>query len=205
MNRIGAALTLLVLSLAPGLAQAASAAQTEDAGGAEAQIVGRYLLQAPDGRVVTDSDFPGRLQLITFGYTFCPDVCPTTLATITQVLQLLGDKADRIQAIFITVDPERDTLSVLHRYTGFFDPRILGLTGSPELVRAAANHFQVTYKKFLEPGKPADQYSVDHTAGMFVLGPDGGYITRFAYTTPAEQIATRLQELIAQLPQRGAP
>lgn len=200
MIRLAAALAGIFLSLAAGFASAAPDDQARDGAGAESEIIGRYLLQAPDGRVVTDGDFPGRLQLITFGYTFCPDVCPTTLATITQVLTLLGDKADRVQPIFISVDPERDTPAVLGRYTAFFDPRILGLTGSPELVRAAANHFQVTYRKFLEPGQPTDRYSVDHTAGMFVLSPDGGYVARFGYTTPAAQIAAHLQTLIAQLP-----
>ncbi|HTY03445.1 MAG TPA: SCO family protein [Rhodocyclaceae bacterium] len=163
-------------------------------------VAPRYLLQAPGGQVVTDSDFPGRFQLITFGYTFCPDVCPTTLAAMTMALKELGEQARFVQPIFITVDPERDTLPVLGRYTEFFDSRILGLTGSADLVHAAADHFHVTYRKFLEPGKPADRYAVDHTAGMFVLGPDGGYVTRFAYSTPPGEVAARLRKLIADLP-----
>ena len=194
-----AAAWLLIAAAAPALAAPA----TEEA--AKEGMVARYLLQAPDGRILTNTDFPGRLQLITFGYTYCPDVCPTTLASVSQVLKLLGDQAGRVQALFITVDPERDTLAVLRRYTEFFDPRILGLTGSPELVRAAADHFQVSYSKHLEPGQPADRYAVDHTAGLFVLGPDGEYLARFAYTAPPEQVAGRLRALIADLPRSGKP
>jgi protein SCO1/2 len=157
----------------------------------------RYLLQGPNGRAVTNGDFPGRFQLITFGYTWCPDICPTTLATMSQVMAQLGDLAPQVQPLFISVDPERDTVPVLRRYTEYFDARIIGLTGSPELVRAAADRFRVRYEKHLEPGSAPDRYSVDHTAGMFLLGPDGRYITKFAHALPAADVTARLRTLIA--------
>jgi protein SCO1/2 len=150
----------------------------------------RYLLQDPNGRSVTSEDFRGRFQLISFGYTYCPDVCPTTLVEMAAILKQLGDQASRLQPIFITVDPERDTAKVLKTYTEFFDPRILGLTGSPALVRRAADNFRIRYAKVREPG--AENYAVDHSAGMILLGPDGAFIKKFAFATPVDEITAQL-------------
>lgn len=102
------------------------------------EINSRYLLVGPDGQAVTNEDFRGHFQLIAFGYTYCPDICPTTLVEMAGVLGLLGEKAGQLQPIFISLDPDRDTVQVLKTYTAFFDPRIIGLTGSPELVKRAA-------------------------------------------------------------------
>jgi protein SCO1/2 len=183
-------ISIMLMLAIPGIACAESDA---DPG----ELVARYLLQGPNGRVVTTADFPGRFQLITFGYTGCPDICPTTLATMSLVMNLLGDKAVRVQPIFISVDPERDTVPVVREYTRYFDERIIGLTGPAELVRAAADRFRVRYEKYLAPGAAPDRYSVDHTAGMFLLGPDTGYITRFAHADSAADIATRLKAIMA--------
>lgn len=190
---------LLGAVLALALAAPAAAADEEDVAG----INPRYLLMAPSGRAVSDGDFAGRFQLISFGYTFCPDVCPTTLAVMTQVLNLLGADAARVQPLFISIDPERDTAEVMRRYTEYFDPRILGLTGSPELVRRAADNYKVTYKKYFEPGVPADRYSVDHSTGMYLLGPDGGFIRKFAHALTAPEIAAKLREYLAATPEGG--
>lgn len=167
-----------------------------------ADLPARYLLMDANGRAVSNEDFPGRLQLISFGYTFCPDVCPTTLAEMAAVLGALGPDAERLQAIFISVDPERDTASMLRSYVSFFDPRIIGLSGSPALVRRAADHFGVRYEQVREPGAPADQYAVDHSVGMFLLAADGRYLRRFAYATPAPEIAARIREIMGASPQR---
>jgi protein SCO1/2 len=94
------------------------------------------------------------------------------------------------------VDPERDTPEQLQVYTAFFDPRILGLTASPELVRAAADRFRVRYEKVSEPGAAPDRYSVDHSAGMYLLGPDGGFLHKFAYQTPTADVAERIREFM---------
>ena len=119
-----------------------------------------------------------------FGFTFCPDVCPTTLIDISDWLEALGPDADRLNVVLISVDPERDTGKVLKTYTEFFDPRILGLTGSPALVRHAADNFRMRYAKVREPG--SDNYAMDHSAGMILLGPDGQFIRKFAFATPVE-------------------
>lgn len=161
----------------------------------DAGITPRYLLKGPDGQAVMDSDFKGRFQLIAFGYTFCPDICPTTLVEMAHVLKLLGDEAKKIQPIFVSVDPERDTPEQLKAYTGFFDPRILGLTGSPEVVRRIADFFKVRYEKVLVPG--ASHYSVDHSAGMYLLGPDGRFITKLAFGTPVPELVEKLRPLLA--------
>jgi len=161
-------------------------------------VAPRYLLQDPNGRAVTNEDFSGRFQLITFGYTSCPDVCPTTLLDMKDVLQRLGDNAARVQAIFITVDPERDSAQVLYEYTTAFDSRILGLRGSADLTRRAAAEFKIRYEKVSDPAAPPGSYTVDHSAGMILLGPDGRAVIRFAYATPAAHIAEQIQTLIAQ-------
>ena len=161
-------------------------------------IVPRYLLQDPNGRAVTNEDFLGRFQLITFGYTSCPDVCPTTLLEMKDVLKSLGDKAAQLQPIFITVDPERDSAQVLREYTSAFDPRILGLRGSEALTRRASVEFKVRYEKVRDPSAPTGSYTVDHSAGMILLGPDGRAILRFAYATPAKQMADRIEALMQE-------
>lgn len=167
----------------------------------EAAFNPRYLLRDMNGRAVMDSDFHGRFQLITFGYTYCPDICPTTLVDMAEVLKQLGEQAQHLQALFVSVDPERDTPEVLKKYTDFFDPRILGASGSPELVRRAADNFKVRYEKV--PGSPGAPYSVDHSAGMVLLGPDGGFIARFAYAAPATDIVQRIRTAMAALPPRA--
>ncbi|MBL8489406.1 MAG: SCO family protein [Rhodocyclaceae bacterium] len=163
-------------------------------------INSRYLLQAHYGKAVTDQDFPGQFQLIAFGYTFCPDVCPTTLVEVAKVMDLLGERSARVQPLFITVDPERDTLRVLRTYVEFFHPRILGLRGSPELTRRVADHYRVRYEKVQEPGAAPEHYAVDHTAGLYLLGPDGAFVTKFAYGTAPKDIADRLSALIEANP-----
>jgi protein SCO1 len=153
----------------------------------------RYLLQASNGRTLTDGDFPRHFQLIAFGYTFCPDICPTTLQEMTEVLKQLGEHAERIQPLFISVDPERDTLTQLGNYVAFFDPRILGATGSPALVKRAAENFKVRYEKVSEPGADPKNYAVDHSAGMYLLAPGGQFIARFAYATPVAELVERIK------------
>lgn len=164
----------------------------------EVGINPRYLLQAASGRAVMDGDFKDRFQLITFGYTFCPDICPTTLLDMAAVLKQLGDDAAKVQALFISVDPERDSLAQLRTYTEFFDARIMGATGSPELVRRAADNFKVRYEKVIDPKANPAHYAVDHSAGMFLLSPGGQFLTKFAYGKPVDEIVTRLREEIAR-------
>lgn len=188
-----AALALILIGVPPAWAEEPSA---QADGETEAGIVPRYLLMDNRGKAVTDQDFPGRFQLITFGYTFCPDICPTTLAEMALIMNKLGKQSEKLQPLFVTVDPERDKPDVLRRYTAFFHPRIIGLSGSPELVRRVADHFRVRYEKHWEPGAAKDKYSVDHSAGMYLLGPDGRFLAKFAYATPPTEVAERIQRFM---------
>ena len=202
--------SLLATGPAIGAPPPVSAAGSHDREASPDGIVGRYLLMDANGRAVTNEDFRGRFQLIAFGYTFCPDVCPTTLAEMAAILDTLGAAAARVQPLFVTVDPERDTAAVLRTYTEFFHPRILGLTGSPALVKRAAENFKVRYEKVREPGAPTNQYAVDHSAGLYLLGPDGVFLRKFAYATPPSEIAAQIAEILAgsdarPVPQRARP
>lgn len=185
---------LTLLCVGPAFAQATHSLELLNQ--ANAEIIPRYLLQAPNGRSISNEDFRGRFQLISFGYTYCPDICPTTLVEMAEILKQLGDKAARIQPIFISIDPERDTGKILKTYTEFFDPRILGLTASPALVRRAADNFKIRYAKVREPGTDPDRYAVDHSAGMILLGPDGAFIKKFAFATPAVEISAQIEAFI---------
>lgn len=189
-------LLLGVLLGPPALAQASHSLELLKAD--SPRINPRYLLQDPNGRTVTSEDFRGRYQLIAFGYTYCPDVCPTTLVEMAAILAQLGDQAKRLQALFISVDPERDTGAVLKTYTEFFDPRILGLNGPVALVRRTADNFRVRYAKVSEPGAPPDRYAVDHSAGMILLGPDGQFIKKFAFAMPVDEISRDIAQLMTQ-------
>lgn len=200
MNRPAPIFFLAALLFFTGSTALAAGQATRNDSGDEAPattINGRYLLvDVTKGQTVSNQDFRGRYQLITFGYTYCPDICPTTLANMAEVLKLLGEDAARVQPLFVTVDPERDTAAILHRYTTFFDERIHGLTGSPELIRRTADNFNVRYEKVANPSDPPDRYAVDHTAGMYLLGPDAGFITKFGYSMPAREIADRIRAQI---------
>lgn len=187
-------LLLALLCASPAFAQASHSLELLN--DANQEINPRYLLQDPNGRSVTSEDFRGRFQLIAFGYTYCPDICPTTLVEMAEILKQLGEDASRVQPIFISVDPERDTGKILKTYTEFFDPRILGLTASPALVRRAADNFKIRYAKVREPGTPPDRYAVDHSAGMILLGPDGAVVKKFAFAMPVTNITEQLRNFI---------
>lgn len=162
--------------------------------GESRDIVPRYLLQDVNGRATTPEDHRGYFQLLAFGYTFCPDICPTTLTEMAAVLKDLGPQARRLRPLFISLDPERDTFEVLRNYTAFFDPRIIGMTGSPALVSHAASNFKVRYQKVPKEG---GNYAVDHSAGMYLLGPDGSFAKKFGYGTPPAEIAAEIRQLMA--------
>lgn len=175
-----------------------SAHQLADPAAAPEGINPRYLLQATSGRAIMDGDFPHRFQLISFGYTFCPDICPTTLLEMAALLKQLGDNAAHVQPIFISVDPERDTQAHLHQYLAFFDPRIIGVTGKPEFVKRAAESFKVRYEKVVEPGASTQNYAIDHSAGMYLLAPGGRFIAKFTYGMPLNEILDRLNAEVKQ-------
>lgn len=193
LPRVGIAVALLFCQIASAFAQVAGGSGHRLEQEEPVSLLPRYLLMNPQGRAVTNEDFRGRFQLVTFGFVSCPDVCPTTLLEFKHILEILGDEAGRLQPVFVTVDPERDTREILHAYTGAFDSRILGLTGSPELLRRAADSFRVQYEKVREPGAQSNVYTMNHTAGMILLDTHGRYLARFPYAMPAREIAQRIR------------
>jgi protein SCO1 len=158
----------------------------------QAAIGGPYRLINQDGKPVSDRDFRGRYQLIYFGYTFCPDVCPTTLALIAAALEKMGPDAMRIAPIFITVDPDRDTPSVLKKYLAAFDPRFIGLTGGQDELSKVEKEYKVYAQK--EPLK-GGTYAVDHSSVIYLMGPEGKLVTFYNEVLTPEQLA---KDLIAK-------
>lgn len=148
-----------------------------------------FRLTDATGRDVSNSDFAGRFQLVFFGFTNCPDICPTTLAEVADVMDALGPDAARVQPLFISVDPERDAGAGLADYTAAFHPAILGLTGNAEATRATAASFKVAYQK--EP--EGSTYSMGHSAALYLIGPDGEWLRLFDYGTPAADITADLK------------
>jgi protein SCO1/2 len=151
------------------------------------------LIDAGSGRAVTDRDFLGKWLMIYFGYTHCPDACPVTLANMAGAIQELGPLAAQIQPIFISVDPERDTSPVLADYVSAFDKRIIGLSGGPDAIAAAAKTFRVTYKK----RSTGDDYTIDHTAIVYVMDPDGRYATSILPSADSSDMAKQLRKLLS--------
>jgi protein SCO1/2 len=156
-----------------------------------ALIGGPFSLVGADGKPVTDRDFRGRYMLIFFGFTHCPDICPAELQVIAQALEQLGDKAKNVVPIFITLDPERDTPEAMANYVKSFGPNFVGLTGSPEAIAAAAKAYRVAYSK-VENKESAGDYSVDHSALVYLMDPEGRYVTHFSYGLSADQMAEKL-------------
>jgi protein SCO1/2 len=157
---------------------------------------GRELsLPDVDGRTRTLADFAGKVTVVFFGYTQCPDVCPTTMAELAQIKRSFEADGTRLQAVFVTVDPERDTPAVLKRYVGGFDPAFVALRGSPEQTVAAAKSFRVYYSK--APGKGGTgSYTIDHTAGAYVIDARGRLRLFERYGTPADAMRADLKRLL---------
>ena len=135
----------------------------------------------------------GKFQLIYFGYTFCPDICPTSLQVISQALDMLGDKASLLKPYFITVDPERDNPKVMNNYVKYFNQDLVGLTGTKVMIERVAKQFKVRYEKVIEEGADPDLYIMDHSASVFLMAPDGEFITKFAHGISAKQMVESLR------------
>jgi protein SCO1/2 len=159
-----------------------------------AAIGGPFALTDQTGKAVTDQTYKGKWLLVFFGFTYCPDVCPTTLNQVAQVMDRLGPLASQVQPLFITVDPARDTPPVLAQYTAAFDPRIVGLTGTPAEIAAAAKAYRVYYAK-VDQGS---DYSMDHSAILYVMRPDGRYEAFFAADAKADDMTAKLKSWIEQ-------
>ena len=164
-----------------------------DRGGAS--VGGPFELIDGDGRKVTERDFQGRHMLVYFGYTFCPDVCPTTLFNASAALDEVGPGlAAKVRLVFISIDPERDTPEVVKEYAGHFHPGTTGLTGTPEQVSAAARAFRIYYRK----AAPEDDgsYLVDHSSILFLMDGDGRYVTHFSHEATADDMVAALKRLL---------
>ena len=157
-------------------------------------IGGPFHLVDQNGKTVTDGDLKGKWSLVYFGYTHCPDACPTALNDIAIALDELGPQRGAVRPVFITVDPERDTPEVLKSYVTSFDAPILALTGSPEQIAQAAKGYRVYYAKHPE----ADgNYSMDHSSVIYVMDPEGRFTASFTHESSPEQIAERLKKLLS--------
>jgi cytochrome oxidase Cu insertion factor (SCO1/SenC/PrrC family) len=153
-------------------------------------IGGPFALIDHDGKPRTNEDFRGKVMLVYFGFTYCPDVCPTDLQNIGLALDQLGAAGENVQPLFITVDPERDTPEHLKDYVPMFHPRLIGLSGDAAAVHAAAAAYRAYYAKIPLKG---DDYTVDHSSFIYVVGADGQYLGFFPPGTPPERIAESLR------------
>ncbi len=158
-------------------------------------VGGPFTLTAADGATVTDQTYRGKWLLVYFGYTFCPDACPTALTNISAALQRLGPLADRVQPLFITVDPHRDTPKVMADYVKAFDPRIVGLTGSTAAIAAVTKEYGV----YVAPQRSeGGDYLVDHSSFIYLMNPDGKFVATLSGAATGSQLAARLQTLLSQ-------
>ncbi|KQP39658.1 SCO family protein [Methylobacterium sp. Leaf106] len=160
---------------------------------ATSSVGGPFTLTDQDGRRVTERDFAGATHLVFFGFTHCPDVCPTTLQQIGDVLQALGPKGKDTKALFIAVDPERDTPEALKTYLASFDPRIIGLTGSPEEVAAAVKSYRAYVRKVPTKG---DDYTMEHTALVYIMDGRNRFVNALNLMKPADQAAAELAKAL---------
>jgi len=156
-----------------------------------ADIGGPFSLTDQDGKPRTDADFRGRYMLIYFGYSNCPDVCPISLGVIADAVERLGPKAARIAPIFITVDPARDTPSILKQYLAVFSPRLIGLTGSDKNIRQVESEYHVYAAKHATQG---GSYSIDHSNIIYLMGPDGRFIADYDDSLGPDGLAAELRK-----------
>src|SRR6516165_8329606 len=158
-----------------------------------AAIGGPFKLTDQNGQAITDQDLKGHPFLVFFGYTHCPDICPTTLFEISEMLRALGPDADRTRALFITVDPERDTPAVMKDYLSSFDPHLEGLTGDPSQIAAVAKAYRAYYKKVpLDDGS----YTMDHMAVVYLMDKDGRFVSTFSLKRTVEAAAADLRRYL---------
>ena len=158
-------------------------------------IGGPFQLTDQSGKVRNERDFRGHLMLVYFGFTYCPDICPTDLQAIALAMDKLGTEAGDVQPLFITLDPERDTREHLADYVPLFHPRLIGLTGDAAAIHKVAAEYRVYYAKVPLRG---DDYTVDHTAFIYLVGPDGQYLGFLPPNTDAERIAAAIRPYLAK-------
>lgn len=159
-------------------------------------VGGAYELVDQDGRTVTDKDFSETYKLIYFGFTYCPAICPTELAKMQDALDKIGTAARAIQPVFITIDPERDTVGVMKQYVGHFDERLIGLTGTPEQIKTAAHAYKVYYARVDDPA--ATEYTMDHSSYIYFMNPEDTLLHIFRIEDSAGDMAHIMQRWLNQ-------
>ena len=158
----------------------------------EASIGGAFTLTDQNGEKVSNTDFSNKLMLVYFGFTNCPMICPTDVAIISQAINELGDNAEGVQPIFITIDPERDTPEQIKTFLSNFHPSIIGLTGTSDEIASVANAYRIFYKR--AEAEDLQEYLMDHSAYMYLMDKDGKYITHFRHDQPFEEIAAGIKK-----------
>jgi protein SCO1 len=190
--------TLLLLTLLYGSIVTAALAES---GTNSVTFGGPFTLTASDGSTKTDESFRGRWMLVYFGYTHCPNICPMTLSAISRALDTLGPRGANVQPVYITIDPERDTPEQMGEYTRAFDPRIVGLTGTPQAIALVAKEYRVFYEKVA--GQTRDDYSMMHSSYIYVMDPNGRYVTLITQSEDPAAIVERMRELLTTVAPRG--
>jgi cytochrome oxidase Cu insertion factor (SCO1/SenC/PrrC family) len=188
------ALVLLCVALALGVASLTYKPSTISGLGS-ALVGGPFTMVNQAGETVTEKSFAGHYMLIFFGFTYCPDVCPTELQVMTEALNQLGPEANKVIPIFVTVDPARDTPEVVNTYVANFHTRMVGLTGTPQQVADIAKAYRVYYQK-VENLKNPQNYSMDHTSIIYLIGPDGTFQKHFSYETDPAKLALGIKEIL---------
>lgn len=183
----------------------------ETIGGTDLQIGGPFSLTDQFGQKVQESLFRGKVMLVFFGFTHCPEICPTTVKTLSEMMEALGDKANQVAPIFITVDPERDTPEVIRDYLANFDQRIVGLTGEPEELKAVQRAYKAYAAKAELPQEAkvdagheghegheghGKDYTMDHSAYVYLMDKDGKYSKIFSYTTPTAELQKAVEQAL---------
>jgi cytochrome oxidase Cu insertion factor (SCO1/SenC/PrrC family) len=164
-------------------------------GSGTALIGGPFTMVNQKGETVTEKNFEGKYTIYFFGFTFCPDVCPTELQVLTAALKELGPDAAKITPVFVSVDPERDSPKIIGEYVANFDPRFVGLTGTPEQLAVMARAFHIYYKKVANEND-AQNYGMDHPSILYLMEPDGKFAKHFPYTTDAKKLALELKSVL---------
>jgi cytochrome oxidase Cu insertion factor (SCO1/SenC/PrrC family) len=184
----------LALVLIPGALQRILPAGGVKAIG-QATIGGPFTLTRHDGKRVTDADFRGKYMLVYFGFTHCPDVCPTALQVASAALDKVGSKAAGVTPVFVSVDPERDTPESLKDYVSSFHKSFVGLTGSAQEIAAVAKSYRVYYQR-VNDAKSTAGYTFDHSSIIYLMGPDGKFVTHFTHATSPDTMATALAKYL---------
>jgi cytochrome oxidase Cu insertion factor (SCO1/SenC/PrrC family) len=188
-------MTILLLALGLG-SYALWSSRNSATGNGTALVGGPFTMVNQNGETVTEKSFLGRPMIMFFGFTFCPDICPTELQVMAQAIDQLGEAGKSIQPVFVSIDPARDTPSVVKAYVANFGPQFVGLTGTPEQVDHIASTYRVFYQKQENKADP-QAYLMDHSSIIYIMGADGKFLKHFAYTTDATSLAEGLRKVLA--------